>query len=50
LVELRLSVSRTVGNAPPGTFAGGQHWRPVQFSAACKCWKLTKNDWQLSFP
>lgn len=34
----------------PGTTTGGQYWRPLNYSAACQCWKVTSANWNPSFP
>jgi hypothetical protein len=33
----------------PRTTYGGQYWRPITFSTACHCWKVTNPTFQPSF-
>lgn len=33
----------------PGTTWGGEFWRPLNYSAACQCWKVTNPTWSPSF-
>lgn len=33
----------------PGTTWGGEYWRPLSYSGACQCWKVTNPVWSPSF-